>query len=894
MPDSFVEPMDLDQAAKEPIIFQLKSTLPIWNRLEARPRAEDFQRSLKAEIRDALWMLTRQWQMGEFISDDAGTPVFCDTEYECAELTDIKNPAGEFKKIVEMLPFEPLVEKQPIFIEGDTRIMNLDTRVQLGNYWSKLLKANGLEDLKILFLEKYPIVIPPNEFENGYIHAHQEVLQSFSLFNQRGIDGYLLFTKLESEFEAVLINTGTVLHSEVLKNLYNKFKAWYTRLYLQPSINDNFWQSSKLEYHAESKFGLKSENDKVNIEKELVSEEYYHGRLDWYNFDLNRITENILPTDFSSKSETIKIDHLSGPSLLPAPVRFEGMPDSRYWTFEEGGTNFAAIDVSHLDLAKLVLIEFGLIYSNDWSLIPFKIPMGSVTDVKYLAVTDSFGFKTFISSANKGADDTWDKWAFFSLNHLSSNATQQSDNNLFLPPAIHKAHQSKPIEEVYFIRDEMANICWGIETVIASAKGGGKSGRENVNLLSNYLNTDSVEGVEPNERLLYKEMTEVPANWIPFIPVHPKDSNRDIQFQRGAMLNSKKIKIKPLTSILRVGLDQIAATPYYIHEEELPRAGLRISKSFKRTRWTNGEVYVWIGIQKQTGKGEGSSRLEFDQIEYRAVGGRNYGFEKNTGFVVWRPGEGNWYILKSSDGTQQVQQWGLPGDIPMPNDYDGDGRIDFGVWRPSEGNWHIIKSSDGFQEVKQWGLPGDIPVRGDFDGDGKADFAVWRPNEGSWYVLTSSGNSRPVQQWGWPEDIPVPGDYDGDGKTDCAVWRPSEGNWYILNSTNGVGHKHSWGLPGDIPVPGDYDGDGKTDFAVWRPNEGNWYIIKSSDGTQQVQQWGWPDDIPVPGDYDGDGKTDFAVWRPSEGNWYILNSSDGTPHVQQWGLPGDIPIIGKR
>ena len=36
---------------------------------------DDFDRALRAEVRDALWMLTRQWQLGEFRGDDAGSPV---------------------------------------------------------------------------------------------------------------------------------------------------------------------------------------------------------------------------------------------------------------------------------------------------------------------------------------------------------------------------------------------------------------------------------------------------------------------------------------------------------------------------------------------------------------------------------------------------------------------------------------------------------------------------------------------------------------------------------------------------------------------------------------------------------------------------------------------------
>src|SRR5207253_4888420 len=69
IPEKYVVP-DLQTA----LFKRLYPTVTVWNRLEVRPRRADFDRALKAEVRDALWMLTKQWQVGEFFADDAGSP----------------------------------------------------------------------------------------------------------------------------------------------------------------------------------------------------------------------------------------------------------------------------------------------------------------------------------------------------------------------------------------------------------------------------------------------------------------------------------------------------------------------------------------------------------------------------------------------------------------------------------------------------------------------------------------------------------------------------------------------------------------------------------------------------------------------------------------------------
>jgi len=192
----------------------------------------------------------------------------------------------------------------------------------------------------------------------------------------------------------------------------------------------------------------------------------------------------------------------------------------------------------------------------------------------------------------------------------------------------------------------------------------------------------------------------------------------------------------------------------------------------------------------------------------------DYDGDRKADLAIYRPlnqgcvgGAGLWYVQLSGGGAIN-ECFGDGAAVPVPADYENRGAADLAYYRFLTGQFlvltktgPIVASQVGRLATIQVGSGGDIAVPADYDGDGRIDPAVFSPN-GDWRPWLSTCQCLygpvPVGSIG-VEDIPVPGDYDGDGRADFAVFHPPNASWYVL-LTGGGAMSTLLGHAGDIPT----------------------------------------------------------------------------------------------
>ena len=606
-----MEQVDIDPRIKELLLSpDFRSAILTWNRLEGRPRAEDFERSLRAEIRDPLWMLCRQWQFGEFQGEDAGSATTAKVQVRVAQLNRYAGRSLQAVGYDDTLPLETKVERETIPFD-------LRTRARLGYHWLKLIRPTAA--IRARYVERFGILDPQTGLERDHLHSDRHAWQTFEALKGRAVDGARLLEAMRAkpdEHAAWLADAvqNAATRQKILRAA-ERFQDRFLRVYSQPeSGEDPSWAESYLEYQFACAAPADPDGERQTV---LVAEKYHHGQLDWYSFQLDPALQ--LPDKPDAEIPAASFEAEEPLAFIPNPVEFPGMPNVRWWEFEDRKTDFGSIQPSSTDLATLILAEFGLVFGNDWSLVPYRMRVGVLSEIVGIVVTDVFGVRTLVRSWANSVDDEKGQWGMYYLKNRQGHGI---DPRLFLPPVLGKLQESAPLEKVILAQDEMANLVWGIEQIIPSPAGGGIDGYEAAAALERYFTEQNpppeVIRVDTGAAIQYRLGTHVSENWIPFIAVRIPGSNREIRLQRAAMPRltvDPPVPVEPRGVILRSGLDEEPRQPYFIHEEEIPRAGITVSCTYQRARcWWDGRVYIWLGRRKTTGRGQGSSGLEFDKI----------------------------------------------------------------------------------------------------------------------------------------------------------------------------------------------------------------------------------------------------------------------------------------
>src|SRR5262245_15277705 len=132
-------------------------SITFWNRLEPRPRSGDLAEALAARVRDPAWFLTRQWQLGEFQGEDAGSPAYLRMHCELAPIFGWQAKGAAAAPIAAGTPIEAGVTAEP------SSPHDLTVAVEIGQELDRQLAARSSDDLRDAFLAAYPIAADPDD-----------------------------------------------------------------------------------------------------------------------------------------------------------------------------------------------------------------------------------------------------------------------------------------------------------------------------------------------------------------------------------------------------------------------------------------------------------------------------------------------------------------------------------------------------------------------------------------------------------------------------------------------------------------------------------------------------------------------------------------------------------
>ncbi|WP_225651915.1 hypothetical protein [Streptomyces pseudogriseolus] len=571
-------------------------------RYEPVPRDTGVEEALAAVTHDAAWFLARQYAFGEFGGDDAASPVDVSVAQE-RHLLDgwhggSQDDADEWQSYdPSSMVLEELVEEESQ--DGPDPRLVLAGAVR----WRRALAAAGL-------LALLPAFARTCGFGPSGALAPDA---SAAAVRDRLPDPVALAPWLERlaarDQEAAARFGAAEDTREALATAAAAWLAWWTaRIPSHPHPPPRTWDPHRMEYS----FSVRAS---TLADVPLHVAEYHGGHLDWWAFDAAPARTPVAEAAvFRDERKTI-----------PTPARYGGMPVSRLWEMEDALIDFGSIDASPADLGRLLLVAYATVYENDWFCAPLPALVGSLARVVECTVTDVFGGVTVLAPA--AAEDP--EWSVYGLSESMGAAAGHSGDGeagpapspwFYRPASLPGGLESPPVESVLFLRDEGINLAWAVEEKVTDRAG------EPIDRYARWIAATApsaqtasptasgpggagADGAGPDRPVRYRVATTVPAHWYPLVP-ELLDGQPDQEQYRLRLVRLIRDAWAPPSP-----LGRLLTETDWLHEEEVPRSGVRVERSRQFSRWRDGGAHSWTTRRKRSGTGSGSSGLRFDVLE---------------------------------------------------------------------------------------------------------------------------------------------------------------------------------------------------------------------------------------------------------------------------------------
>ena len=545
-----------------------------WYRLEPRPRGTSLDSTTSAPVRDPLWFLTRQWQMGEFLGTDAGSPAYTLISSTTGSLATWSTGKEAPQPIPPGTPLEPLVERESV-------TPDLALSVELGQLFEQLLDdGGGTLVQRDAFRKAFPLQLP--------VDADPDTVRFFSVCAGLATDGVSLLAAIKG---------GAALPSSP-GGVIGDFSSWVAEVFGDVGREDGqAWNAKFLDYDVQVQGTLPG-----NVSGAFSAAPARDGAFDWFAFDLTL-----------QGQQTTNRPAAAATSLTVAPVhvRYRGMPNAKWWDFENNITDFGGIDVQRQEIAKLAVMDFLLLHGNDWFVVPIDVAVNSLYRIDTFLVRDVFGDLTLVDRTDRTPTPSGGRWTMF-----STAASDGVADFFVLPPTAAVAMQSGVLlEDVRFLRDPTSNMDWAIEHQVEGGIGQPLLGAEEDR--RHRVDRPQVILNQSGAVIRYQIESSVPRDWFPLVPVTAGNVVNEVVLRRGELLpDLHDLAVQPSGRVL-AGISEL-------REQEIPRTGVRLTRINMRTRWTDGSTHCWIARRRTSGQGEGSSGLKFD-LALQAQGGKATG-----------------------------------------------------------------------------------------------------------------------------------------------------------------------------------------------------------------------------------------------------------------------------